>query len=103
MFVNPSGLRDGASASYTAADHAHAGAMSLGRAHVDSSIFGNFAAARSFGEAVSGAHSRHVQLLHSHTEALGGIGDKANQSAAGFDEMETRNAQNLRDVYSSGA
>ena len=98
MHVNTEGLRSGAGTSFNAADHAFAGAGKLSRAAIASGIFGNFAEADSFHEAVSGAHGRHVSMIESHLARLGIVGDKAQNAAAEFAEMEKLNEARLRAV-----
>ena len=98
MHVNTEGLRSGAGTSYNAADHAYEGAGNLSRAAIASGIFGDFAEADSFYEAVSGAHRRHVSMIESHYDKLGAAGDKAHSAAADFAEMEKRNEARLRAV-----
>ena len=98
MHVNTEGLRSGAGTSFNAADHAYEGAGNLSRAAIASGIFGNFAEADSFHEAVSGAHRRHVSMIESHFEKLGTVGDKAHSAAADFAEMEKLNEARLRAV-----
>ncbi len=95
MHVNTDGLRGGANTSYNAADHAFEGANSLGRAGIGSSLFGEIPAAKSFHGAVSSAQDRHVEMINSHSERLGTVGDKAHRAAAEFTEMEAQNKARL--------
>jgi hypothetical protein len=99
MYVDPHGLRSGANTSYTAADRAHEGASTLSRATAESGIFGDFAAARSFQQAVAAAHTRHVELIKNHSANLGTVGDKVHRAAATFTEMDDTNAERLGEVY----
>jgi hypothetical protein len=99
MRVDVGGLQSGANTSYTAADHAHEGAATLSRAAAESGIFGDFAAARTFHQAVEAAHTRHVDLIKNHTANLGTIGDKVNKAAAAFAEMDNNNSEQLKAVY----
>ncbi|WP_442930347.1 DUF2563 family protein [Mycobacterium sp. NBC_00419] len=101
MFVDFGGLRQGANTSYSAADHAYEGARRLGRGGMDETVFGNFAAARAFGQIVTEAQDRHTSLITRHFEALGSIGDKAHTAASTFAEMEERNSLALRAVIDS--
>ena len=98
MHVNTEGLRSGAGRSFNAADHAYEGAGNLSRAAIASGIFGKFAEADTFHEAVSGAHRRHVSMIESHFEKLGIVGDKAHSAAADFADMEKLNETRLRAV-----
>lgn len=99
MFVDFDGLRGGANTSYTAADHAYEGAGRLSRASVGNSIFGDFAEARSFQQAVSNAQSRHATLAEEQYTCLGAVGDKAHVATNGFADMEKKNTAKLDDVY----
>lgn len=103
MFVDHDGLRQGANTSYTAADHAYEGSRRLGRAGVEESAFGDFAAARSFGRIVSETQTRHIGLITKHYETLGSIGDKAHLAASKFAEMDERNAAQLEAVRGTEA
>lgn len=99
VFVDFDGLRGGANTSYTAADHAYEGAGRLARAGTATSIFGDFAEAKSFQQALSAAQSRHARLAEQQYASLGTIGDKAHTATNGFVEMEKRNTATLDDVY----
>lgn len=103
MHVDPDGLRNGANSSLNAAVTALRGAATLSRAVVSPSVFGDFAEARSFHQAVSGARVRHVGLLNKHHENLGDIGDKAHAAAASFAETEERNAAMVRSVSATAS
>lgn len=99
MFVDFGGLRGGANTSYTAADHAYAGAGRLSRANIGSTIFGDFDEAKSFQQALSSARSRHAKLAEEQYTSLGAVGDKAHVATNGFVDMEMKNAATLDDVY----
>jgi hypothetical protein len=99
MEVHVAGLHSGANTSYEAADHADGAAATLSRTTADSGMFGDFAAAHSFHQALDAAHTRHVELIKNHTANLGTVGDKAHKAAAAFAEMDNNNAEQLRNVY----
>lgn len=98
MFVDTGLLHAGASDSYRAGEHALAGAGHLSRAPLAAGIFGDFAAAEAFHEAVYSAHAHHVRTLQGHQERLSALADKAHVAAAGFIEMDQNNASALRAV-----
>jgi hypothetical protein len=99
VFVDFDGLRSGANTSYTAADRAADGAARLARAGMATSIFGDFAEAKSFQQALSDAQSRHATLADQQCTSLGAIGDKAHVARSGFMDMEDRHTAQLKDVY----
>lgn len=98
MQVDVEEMRSGANRSYNAASFAMEGADQLSRVSPTSGIFGSFAAAESFHDALSEAHSNHVQRLRDHQNRLGVLGDKGHKTASVFVEMEERNAEALRAV-----
>lgn len=101
MFVDTRLLHSGSSQSRHAGDHARDAADQLSRAPLQSGMFGEFSAAETFHGAVNEAHRWHVRTLHAHQEALSAIGGKADRAAAGFTDMEVRNASKLRAVRCS--
>ncbi|WP_156688656.1 DUF2563 family protein [Mycobacterium sp. Marseille-P9652] len=98
MFVDPKLLRMGGNDSRRAGDHAHEGAAALSRGPLSSGMFGDFAAADAFHEAISSAHAQHIANLTAHHEALASFGTKADQTANGFIDMDNHNAAEMRDV-----
>lgn len=98
MFVDTGLLHSGATESFRAGEHAQGGARHLLRAALPAAMFGDFAAAEVFHDAVSSAHAQHVQTLQAHQEALGALGAKAHQAAAAFTDMDECNASTLRAV-----
>ncbi|MDT5347302.1 MAG: hypothetical protein QOH91_589 [Mycobacterium sp.] len=96
MFVDTEWLHSGANQSHRAGGHAQAGADRLSRGPLSSGMFGNFAAADVFHEAISSAHAGHVKTLQFQHQTLTAVGDKAHRTAAGFTAMDERNAANLR-------
>jgi hypothetical protein len=98
MFVDPAEMRAGANTSYHAAERANDGAAHLSRSTVTSGIFGDFAAAHAFHEAVTAAHTRHTKLLAKHSEVLEQLGVNAHKAASRFAEMDDQNAEQLHDI-----
>jgi hypothetical protein len=101
MFVDTGWLHSGADHSHRAGRHAQVGADQLSRGPLSSGMFGDFAAADVFQEAVSSAHAVHVKTLQSHQHALTDVGVKAHQAATAFSAMDEHNATKLRVVQCS--
>jgi Protein of unknown function (DUF2563) len=101
MFVDTELLHSGGDQSHRAGGHAQDGADHLARGPLASGMFGNFAAADSFHEAVTLAHAQHVKNLQAHQETLTSVGTKAHIAAMGFKNMDTQNAAELRAVRPS--
>lgn len=98
MFVDTGLLRMGGNESHRAGEHAQEGAGQLARAPLAAGMFGDFAAADDFHEAISSAHAQHVNALQSHHETLNDVGAKTHRAAYEFDAMEDHNTKVLRDV-----
>ena len=98
MFVDTGLLRSGANESHRAGGHAQEGADRLSRGPLMPGMFGEFAAAEEFHDAVRSAHTQHVKTLQAHQEALTAVGNKAHLAANGFADMDTRNAAAERAV-----
>lgn len=98
MFVDTDLLHSGGNESHRAGGHAQEGADQLARGSLASGMFGDFAAADSFHEAVTTAHTQHVQNLQGHKETLTGVGAKAHYAARGFTSMDEHNAGEMREV-----
>jgi uncharacterized protein DUF2563 len=103
MFVDPELLHAGGDQSHRAGGHAQDGADHLARGPLASGMFGDFAAADTFHQAVTTAHAQHVKNLQAHQETLTSVGSKAHVAAKGFKEMDTRNAAELRAVRPSSS
>jgi hypothetical protein len=99
MFVDMGLLHSGGSQTHRAGDHAQEGADRLSRGPVMSGMFGDFAAADAFHNAMSVAHGKHVKSLQAHRESLNSIGGKAHKAATAFTEMEKHNTAEVRAVY----
>jgi len=98
MFVDPELLRSGGDESHRAGGHALDGADRLSRGPLMSGMFGDFAAAEAFHDAVTTTHAQHVSNLQAHHESLTSTGSKAHLAATGFNEMDERNADEMRAV-----
>jgi hypothetical protein len=96
MFVNTELLHSGAGESHRAGTHAQEAADHLSRGPLLSGMFGGFAAADAFHDAVSMAQAEHVKSLRAHQETLNAIGGRARRAAAEFTEMEQHNSAELR-------
>jgi len=98
MFVDTGLLHSGANESHRAGGHAQDGADRLSRGPLPSGMFGEFAAAEAFHDAVRSAHTQHVKTLQSHQEVLTAVGSNAHRAATAFSVMEERNAAEERAV-----
>jgi hypothetical protein len=98
MFVDTAKLHAGAADSHRASEHAQAGANHLSSAPPVAGMFGDFAAADDFHEAVSAAHAYHVNALQNHQESLNGVGAKVHRAGYAFSAMEDHNTKVLREV-----
>ncbi len=103
VFVDPALLHSGAKESHRAGEQAQGGADQLARGPLGSGMFGDFAAADAFHEAVSAAHAQHVKTLQAHQEVLTSVGSKAHYAAREFTAMDERNAAQLRAVRGTSA
>ena len=88
MFVEPDLLHSGANESHRAGGRARDGADHLARGPLASGMFGDFAAADTFHEAVSSAHAQHVKTLQGHQQSLTAVGTKAHHAAREFTAMD---------------
>jgi Protein of unknown function (DUF2563) len=93
MFVDTAQLHSGASESRRASEHAQAGANHLSDAPPVAGMFGSFAAADDFHDAVSAAHA-----YHNHQENLNDVGTKAHRAGYAFTATEDQNMKVLREV-----
>ncbi|MCV7385562.1 DUF2563 family protein [Mycolicibacter longobardus] len=98
MFVDPAMLKDGATHSHGAADHARAGAESLDQNAVTAGIFGSFGAADVYHQAISTRHSDHVTTLNDHRRVLTDVANKAHRAREAFIGMDQHSAAELRAV-----
>lgn len=98
MRFDPDELRSGANQLYDAAWLTQESADQLTHSTIGSEIFGSFAAAESFHNVMSAAHSDHVNRLLDRQKQLGTLGDKTHRTASVFVDMEERNTRALREV-----
>jgi pyruvate/2-oxoglutarate dehydrogenase complex dihydrolipoamide acyltransferase (E2) component len=103
MFVNTMMLHSGAAESHRAGSHADDGANHLARKSPVPGMFGDFATAAAFHEAVTQARTQHTAKLRAHQQTLSNVGDKARTVAAAFTEMDERNASKLKAVRCTSA
>lgn len=96
MFVNTAKLHSGADMSHSASEQAQAGANHLSGSPPAAGMFGDFADAADFQEALSAAHAQHVRSLQGHQERLNDVGAKAHNVASAFTAMDDHNASELR-------
>jgi uncharacterized protein DUF2563 len=101
MFVDTGLLHSGANESHRAGGHAQDAADHLSRGPLLSGMFGEFAAAESFHDAVTSARAHHVKTLQAHQETLTTVGANAHLAANEFTNTEERNAAKLRAVRCS--
>ena len=101
MFVDTSSLCSGANQSHRAGADAQDAANHLSRGPLLSGMFGEFAAAESFHDAVATARAHHVKTLRAHQETLTTVGANAHLAATGFTDMEECNAAKLQAVQSN--
>jgi hypothetical protein len=98
MRVDTGQLHLGAVDSFRASEHAQAGANHLSGAPPTAGMFGDFAAADDFHEAISAAHAQHAASLHSHHQNLNDVGAWAHRAGSSFSETDERNTSELREL-----
>lgn len=98
MFVDTAMLHSGAAQSHRAGEHAQDGANRLSAAPPVAGMFGSFADAEAFHDAVSSAHAHHVKTLQDHQHNLNDVGMKTHHVAYSFSETEDNNVKVLREV-----
>ena len=103
MFVDTSLLHWGANQSHRAGGHAEVAADHLSHGPLLSGMFGEFAAAESFHDAVGAARAHYVKTLRAQQETLTAVGTNAHLAATGFTHMEERNAAKLQAVQSDAS
>lgn len=103
MFVDIVLLHSGARESHRSGRHADDGANHLARTSPVTGIFGDFAAAQDFHEAVSIAHAEHTAVLRANRETLSDIGSKARAAAVDFTAMDDRNTLRIRGIRCNSA
>lgn len=103
MFADVDLLHSGGDESHLAGGPTRDGAERLQRGPLLSVMFDGFPTAQEFHNAVSAAHAKHVTTLQAHQEALTAVGDQAHRAAAGFTDMDVRNAAKLQAVRCNSA
>lgn len=98
MFVDTAMLHSGAAQLRRAGDHAQDGANRLFAAPPVAGMFGDFADAEAFHDAVSSAHAHHGKSLQEHQQSLNDVGTKTHRVAYSFSATEDNNAKVLREV-----
>jgi Protein of unknown function (DUF2563) len=96
MEVDPTHLQAGADRCSDAAGTALAAAGKLAEKKPTAGMFGDFAEARAFHEAISATHQDHVEQLHGHHRVLTDISDKSRSGADEFTGRDTSAADSLR-------
>jgi hypothetical protein len=96
MFVDTDGLHSGANQTHRAGGYAKDGADQLSRAPLALGMFGDFAAADTYYDAISAAHSAHIKTFLGQHDMLTALGHKARLAAAVFTDMDESNAARLR-------
>ncbi|PIB79560.1 DUF2563 family protein [Mycobacterium celatum] len=96
MEVDTAHLHAGADRCSDAAQTALTAAGKLAGKEPAAGMFGDFAEAHEFHQAVSAAHRAHVEQLHGHHRALTGIGDKSRSAAYEFTARDASSADSLR-------
>jgi hypothetical protein len=100
MRVKIDGLHSGAAHSDTASEHAQDSSKHLSGGQLGAGMFGDFAAADSFHEAMSAAHAHHVATAEAHHKVLNSVGNRARAVANAFTTMDRNNAAELRELWS---
>lgn len=98
MFVDTAMLHSGAAESRRAGEYAQHGASFLAQAPLAAGMFGDFAAAEAFHDAVISAQAHHVKALQNHRETLDDVGAKTQLVAYSFTATDDNNAKALREV-----
>ncbi|WP_421843298.1 DUF2563 family protein [Mycobacterium sp.] len=95
MFVDAELLHSGADESHRAGEYAQDGADRLSRGPLVTGMFGDFAAAQVFHDAVIETHAAHVRGLRDHRQELTALAGKVHFAAVEFTEMDRGNAVEL--------
>jgi hypothetical protein len=95
MFVDTDLLRMGAGFSDSAGEIASRGAQQLGSSQISAGIFGDFAEAEQFHNALSRAHDTHTQTMQGHQESLTRLASKATAAATIFAGTDQNTADSL--------
>lgn len=98
MEVDTAHLHAGADRCSDAAQTASAAAGKLAGKEPAAGMFGDFAEAHEFHEAVSAAHQDHIEQLYGHHRALTDISDESHSAAHEFTARDASTADSLRAV-----
>jgi len=98
MLVDATLLHAGGDDAHCAGEEARAGAHALSGGPMSRGMFGEFAAATAFHDALRSALLRHATHLQGTHRALVSISDRSHQSAVAFTEMDERGATEMRTV-----
>ena len=98
MWVEPELLSSGGQVARSAGERVLGGAAALSAAPIGSTIFGDFAAARSFHQRLSAHHIGQVTRMRNNHRTLTDVGAKAKTSSGWFESTETRNRSTLDNV-----
>lgn len=96
MEVDTAHLHAGAERCTDAAQTALAAAGKLAGKKPTAGMFGDFAEAHEFHEALSAAHQGHIEQLRGHHRALTDISDKSRSAAHEFTARDASSADSLR-------
>jgi hypothetical protein len=96
MKVDTAHLHAGADRCDDAPATAMAAAAKLAGQQPTAGMFGDFAEAHEFHQAVSAAHQDHVEQLRGHHRALTVIGDKSRSAAYQFTTQDASGADSVR-------
>lgn len=96
MEVDTTHLHAGAERCSDAAQTALTAAGKLAAKQPTAGMFGDFAEAHAFHEAVSAAHQDHIEQLNGHHRALTDIGDKSRTGADTFTARDASSADSLQ-------
>lgn len=95
MFIDTDLLRMGAAFSDSAGTLVQRGANEFGAAQPRGGIFGDFAAAEQFHQALSQTQDRHARNMQGHYTALTTLAGKANDAAVTFVSKDTESAATI--------
>lgn len=91
MWVEPELLSSGGDVARSAGERVRGGAADLSGASMESTIFGDFAAAQSFHQRLSAHRNTQVSRMHDNHQTLTDVGSKAKTASGWFTETEERN------------
>jgi hypothetical protein len=103
MFVDPQMVSAGGNYSRLAGEHAQEGANVISQGPLVPDMFGEFAAAGVFHQAVTYVRSRRVANLLASQEVLADVTSNASRVAAGFTDMDDRHLAEMRSVRDTSA